>query len=89
MLCAHREAEWFLPASNQKLLTAIAAFEILGPDYRLETRVVTNGLLAGGVLDGDVFLVGLCDPAIVDLVVRATADSWPGNNAYISSGLLR
>ncbi len=46
------------PASNQKMLTAAAAFEILGADYRLETRVVGDGPIAGGVLDGDVYLVG-------------------------------
>ncbi len=46
------------PASNQKLLTAISALEVLGPDYRLETKVVTDGLLANGVLDGDLYLVG-------------------------------
>lgn len=46
------------PASNQKLLTSIAAFEILGADYRLETHVVTDALLANGVLDGDIYLVG-------------------------------
>ena len=41
------------PASNQKLLTAMAAFEILGADYRMQTQVATNGLLVNGVLDGD------------------------------------
>ena len=46
------------PASNQKLLTAMTAFEILGPGHRLETQVMTTGLLVNGVLDGDVYLVG-------------------------------
>ncbi len=46
------------PASNQKLLTAMAALEILGPDHRMETTVATDGLLANGVLDGDIYLIG-------------------------------
>ena len=46
------------PASNQKLLTAMTAFEVLGPDHRLETQVMTTGSLVNGVLDGDVYLVG-------------------------------
>ena len=46
------------PASNQKLLTAMAAFEILGADYRMQTQVATNGLLVNGVLDGDLYLIG-------------------------------
>jgi D-alanyl-D-alanine carboxypeptidase/D-alanyl-D-alanine-endopeptidase (penicillin-binding protein 4) len=31
------------PASNQKLITAIAAVELLGPDYRFETTVWRDG----------------------------------------------
>jgi D-alanyl-D-alanine carboxypeptidase/D-alanyl-D-alanine-endopeptidase (penicillin-binding protein 4) len=31
------------PASNQKLITAIAAVELLGPDYRFETSVWRDG----------------------------------------------
>ncbi len=46
------------PASNQKLLTAMTAFEVLGPGHRLETQVRTTGSLTNGVLDGDVYLVG-------------------------------
>ena len=44
------------PASNHKLLTAIAALELLGPEYRFETRV----LLAGE----DLVLVGEGDPSL-------------------------
>ena len=46
------------PASNQKLLTAMTAFEVLGPRYRLETKVVTTGRITDGVIDGDTYLVG-------------------------------
>ncbi len=46
------------PASNQKLLTAMAAFETLGSDYRFTTKLATDGLLANGVLDGDLYLIG-------------------------------
>jgi serine-type D-Ala-D-Ala carboxypeptidase/endopeptidase (penicillin-binding protein 4) len=31
-----------VPASNMKLLTSVAAFGILGPDYRFETRLLTK-----------------------------------------------
>lgn len=41
------------PASNQKVLTAIAALELLGPDYRFETRLVRDGDALVLVGDGD------------------------------------
>lgn len=44
------------PASNHKLLTSIAALELLGPDYRFETRVLLDG--------DDLVLVGEGDPSL-------------------------
>lgn len=41
------------PASNHKLVTAIAAVELLGPDYRFVTRVVRDGDAIVIVGDGD------------------------------------
>ena len=52
------------PASNQKLLTAMAALELIGPDTVLETVVATDGLATSGVLDGDLYLVGGGDPTL-------------------------
>lgn len=52
------------PASNQKLLTAMAVLEILGPGAMLETKVVTDGLVAGGTLQGNLYLVGGGDPTV-------------------------
>ena len=47
-----------MPASTIKLLTAIAALEVLGPQKRLETRLATSGTIRGNVLEGDLVLVG-------------------------------
>jgi serine-type D-Ala-D-Ala carboxypeptidase/endopeptidase (penicillin-binding protein 4) len=45
-------------ASTQKLLTSTALLLALGPDARLETSVVAGRRPEGGVLSGDLFLVG-------------------------------
>ena len=50
------------PASCQKLVTCISALHFLGGDYRFRTRLFTTGTVGGGVLSGDVYVVGGMDP---------------------------
>jgi D-alanyl-D-alanine carboxypeptidase/D-alanyl-D-alanine-endopeptidase (penicillin-binding protein 4) len=52
----------YLPASNNKVLTAAAALVRLGPDFRYETPVLTDGSIAGGVLRGNLVVAGTGDP---------------------------
>ncbi len=52
------------PASTEKAVTSLYALETLGSDFRFETRLVATGPIAGGVLDGDLILVGGGDPAL-------------------------
>ena len=51
-----------VPASNVKLLTTGLALKALGPDFRFETRLGYTGELRGGVLHGDLYIVGGGDP---------------------------
>ncbi|TNF72575.1 MAG: D-alanyl-D-alanine carboxypeptidase/D-alanyl-D-alanine-endopeptidase [Acidobacteria bacterium] len=51
-------------ASNAKLVTTAAAFDILGPGYFFETKVMMRGRRRGGVLEGDLAVVGGGDPNI-------------------------
>jgi len=53
-----------IPASNVKLLTAIAALHHLGPDFRFRTFVLRRGTVTDGILDGDLILYGTGDPAL-------------------------
>lgn len=53
------------PASTMKLLTTFIALESLGPDFRWRTEAWTDGTLADGRLDGDLYLKGYGDPYMV------------------------
>jgi D-alanyl-D-alanine carboxypeptidase/D-alanyl-D-alanine-endopeptidase (penicillin-binding protein 4) len=50
------------PASTIKVVTTIAALELLGPAYTWHTHASIRGEIEGGVLDGDLILQGGGDP---------------------------
>ncbi|MEG8947404.1 D-alanyl-D-alanine carboxypeptidase/D-alanyl-D-alanine endopeptidase [Rosettibacter firmus] len=54
----------FIPASNIKLFTTVAALILLGPDYVYETNLFANGTIKNGVLQGDLIIQGTGDPTI-------------------------
>ncbi len=58
-----------IPASNQKVVTTYAALGILSPDFEFNTRVTATTAPVGGVIDGDLYLVGDGDPFLI-------TDSW-------------
>jgi D-alanyl-D-alanine carboxypeptidase/D-alanyl-D-alanine-endopeptidase (penicillin-binding protein 4) len=53
-----------VPASTLKMATALAAMDVLGPDRTLTTRLVTDGRVQKGVLEGDLWVVGGGDPIL-------------------------
>ncbi|MGD9929508.1 MAG: D-alanyl-D-alanine carboxypeptidase/D-alanyl-D-alanine-endopeptidase [Mangrovibacterium sp.] len=53
-----------VPASTLKLPTTAAALELLGPDYRFETRLAYSGYLQNDTLFGDLHILGGGDPAL-------------------------
>lgn len=52
------------PASTLKVLTAMAALEQLGPDYRFETRLSYTGEIKNGTLSGNLVITGTGDPSL-------------------------
>ncbi|MGY2374222.1 D-alanyl-D-alanine carboxypeptidase/D-alanyl-D-alanine endopeptidase [Pseudomonas sp. SDO524_S393] len=63
-LYQHNPRTRLIPASNLKLLTTAAAMEVLGPDYRFSTQLLSNGRQQGEVLAGNLYLRGLGDPTL-------------------------
>lgn len=52
------------PASTMKLVTTYAALELLGPSYRWNTDLLTDGNVRDGVLHGNLYLRGGGDPKL-------------------------
>lgn len=53
-----------LPASTQKVITALAALLQLGPDYRFSTTMETRGSISDGKLKGDLIVRFGGDPTL-------------------------
>ncbi len=71
------ESRSMVPASNLKLLTTITALDLLGANYKFETKVfITGNLDAYGVLIGDVIVEGNGDPTLGSDKFKTT---WIGN----------
>ncbi len=52
------------PASVAKTLTALFALDVLGAEHRFSTRILADGELSAGVLQGDLILAGGGDPTL-------------------------
>ena len=63
-LFAWNPQKLLLPASNMKLVTLAAAAAELGWDYAYRTTLLASGSISGGVLAGDLIVVGSGDPSI-------------------------
>ena len=64
VLYARDAGRLFIPASSLKLVVSAAAAHHLAPDFRWRTRLVAGGPVQGGVLRGDLVVVGGGDPMI-------------------------
>jgi D-alanyl-D-alanine carboxypeptidase/D-alanyl-D-alanine-endopeptidase (penicillin-binding protein 4) len=63
-LYAHNAQLGVAPASSQKIFTSVAAFDLLGKDYRYKTLVGYDGKIENGVLDGNLHIKGFGDPTL-------------------------
>src|SRR5947207_11296765 len=81
-LYSRNAGKLFLPASNMKIITSSVALEQLGPDFTYRTTLIARGPIQGGMLTGDLAVIGRGDPTISDhmwvdamIPLRALADS--------------
>lgn len=72
-----------IPASTQKILTAGAALEVLGPEHRFVTTVSRNRPVRDGVLDGPLYLKGGGDPLVATPDFVKSLRSAPGEYTSI------
>jgi D-alanyl-D-alanine carboxypeptidase/D-alanyl-D-alanine-endopeptidase (penicillin-binding protein 4) len=70
------------PASNEKLLLAMAALDTFGADHRIET-VAAAADVEGGVVEGDLWVLGRGDPLVGPSALARLA------NALVDAGLSR
>lgn len=64
LIFAYNQHKLMRPASTQKVLTAIAALDLLGADHVYTTKVYAKGTVANGELKGDLYVVGDFDPML-------------------------
>lgn len=64
IIAEHQAQTLMLPASTQKILTAIYAKLSLGDDFRFQTALLSNGKLQNGVLEGDLIVQFSGDPTL-------------------------
>lgn len=63
-LYQHNRHTRLVPASSLKLLTTAAAMDVLGPDYRFSTQLLSDGVQRGERLTANLYVRGLGDPTI-------------------------
>lgn len=64
ILAGVNHEKMFVPASNMKLLSTGAALHILGPEFTFETSLAYDGVIEGGILKGNLYVIGGGDPTL-------------------------
>ncbi len=61
------------PASCQKVITSVSAFELLGSEYRFKTFIGTDLPVNNGIINGNLYIKGAGDPTL-------GSNRWPGTS---------
>lgn len=74
-LVAQAPGEAFAPASNQKILTGWTALEVFGPDHTFTTTFAAPSAPVGGLIEGDLWVIGGGDP-LIDSAIYQRSQRW-------------
>lgn len=64
LLAAHNADTAYAPASAIKIITGMAALDLLGADFTFKTSIAAAGKITDGTLNGDLHIIGGGDPYI-------------------------
>ena len=76
------------PASTEKVVTAIAALDLLGPSYQLSTQLLTTAPVSGSTLQGDLYIKGVMDPLLTLTDIRQLASRLKATGIHTVTGYL-
>ena len=78
-----------LPASDEKILTSLAALDSFGPGFRFPTRAAALARPANGTLSGDLWLVGSGDPELTGATLGQLAHAlYSAGLRHVSGGVV-
>jgi len=63
------------PASTQKIITSVTAFELLGKDYKYKTELGYDGKIENDILKGNLYISGSGDPTLGSWRYASTIDT--------------
>jgi D-alanyl-D-alanine carboxypeptidase/D-alanyl-D-alanine-endopeptidase (penicillin-binding protein 4) len=63
------------PASTQKIITSVTAFELLGKEFRYKTELGYDGTIKNGILNGRLIIAGSGDPTLGSWRYKTTIDT--------------
>lgn len=84
VVVSYDEGRNLTPASVMKLLTTATALELLGTDFRFETKLEYDGKIENGVLHGNLYIRGGGDPSLGSSFFAKDRSTYhPGQNTFM------
>lgn len=77
-----------IPASITKVITAIVAMDVLGPDYKFKTIVYSDAPINDGVLNGNLYFKGFGDPDLYSGDVSTLAKNVAGKLKILNGNII-